>query len=98
MLAPTEFEKITLAVLTRMNERLPDGQKIHCDPQTQLFGDEGGLDSLGIVNFIVAIEEEVEGSFGKSISLSDEDFTKLFEDGSVTVRSFSDYLADRMKD
>lgn len=97
MPSATEFEKMTLAVLAHMNDRLPDGQKIPCDPQTKLFGDEGSLDSLGIVNFIVAIEEAVEDSFGKSISLTDEDFTKLFEDSSVTVRSFSDYVATRIK-
>ena len=98
MVAGTELEEITLNVLTRMNERLPKGQKILCEPQTLLFGEEGMLDSIGIVNFIVAIEEELENSFGKSIALSDEDFTQLFEASSVSVRSFAMYLATCMKD
>jgi D-alanine--poly(phosphoribitol) ligase subunit 2 len=37
-----------------------------------LFGRGGVLDSLGLVNFIVAIEQQIEDEVGTSISLTDE--------------------------
>ena len=39
---------------------------------TRLFGGTGVLDSLGLVNLIVSIEEAVESEFNVSIILADE--------------------------
>ncbi len=38
----------------------------------KLFGGESLLDSLGLVSFIVSIEEEIEDKLGISIILADE--------------------------
>ena len=40
--------------------------------ELKLFGGEGLLDSLGLVNLIVSIEEAIEDKFDKSIILADE--------------------------
>ena len=40
--------------------------------ETCLFGEEGILDSLGLVTVIVAVEQAIEDTFGVSISLADE--------------------------
>jgi len=39
---------------------------------TKLFGSEGLLDSLGLVTFIVSVEEALEDEFGISLVLADE--------------------------
>lgn len=38
----------------------------------KLFGNDGVLDSLGLVSFIVLVEEVLEDEFGISIVLADE--------------------------
>lgn len=54
-----------------------DGQKTARIPEdlgieTQLFGREGILDSLGLVTLVVAVEQAIEDEYGVSISLTDE--------------------------
>ena len=39
---------------------------------TKLFGSDGVLDSIGLVSFIVFVEEVLEDEFGISIVLADE--------------------------
>ncbi len=41
-------------------------------PGTPIFGTGMGLDSLGLINFIVAVEENVEGAFDFPIVLGDD--------------------------
>ena len=40
--------------------------------QTKLFGGDGLLDSLGLVTFIVSVEEALEDELGISVVLADE--------------------------
>jgi D-alanine--poly(phosphoribitol) ligase subunit 2 len=39
---------------------------------TSLFGQEGLLDSVGLVTLVVAVEQAIEDAFGVSITLADE--------------------------
>jgi hypothetical protein len=41
-------------------------------PETALFGSASELDSLGLVNYIVAAEQRIEQTFGKSLILADD--------------------------
>lgn len=53
-------------VVDEMNE---DG-KYHLEktPTTALMGSQQGLDSLGLVNFVVSVEQKIEEAFGRSVS------------------------------
>jgi acyl carrier protein len=42
------------------------------EPGTALYGSASELDSLGLINFVVATEEKVESEFGKQIVLADD--------------------------
>jgi acyl carrier protein len=41
-------------------------------PDTPIHGSGSTLDSLGLINFVVAVEENVEREFGVSIMLADD--------------------------
>lgn len=41
-------------------------------PDTPIHGSASGLDSLGLINFIVAVEENVENATGVPIVLGDD--------------------------
>ena len=43
--------------------RLPGGEPLGLDPDSPLFG-EGGLDSMGLVRFVVMVEERLEERTG----------------------------------
>jgi acyl carrier protein len=41
-------------------------------PDTVLFGAEGILDSLALVNLVVALEQAIEDQLGRTVALADE--------------------------
>jgi hypothetical protein len=79
-----------------MNADLPAAQRIPLDLGAVIMGEGGSLDSLGIANFIVGVEEELEHAFGRSVPLSDQDLVDLFQEPSITVQAFSRLVFDRL--
>lgn len=89
-------EKITQSVFSAIddvNQSLPPEQRIEKAPDTVLFGHGGKLDSLGLVNLIVAIEQEIEASFGTTITLADEKAMSQNNSPFRTVESLVDYIS-----
>ena len=66
------------------------------NPETVLFGREAGLDSLGLVNLIVALEREVEKDLGRAVSLSAPEVMFEPESPFASVRSLAEYIASRL--
>jgi acyl carrier protein len=63
---------VILKALAELNQMLPPEKQIPVAPQVVLSDDGGHLDSLGLVNLILAVEKDVAERFGVQISLSDE--------------------------
>ena len=62
---------------------------------TILTGESGKLDSLGLVTFIVAVEERIQNDLGITISLADE-IGKV--DGALrTAETLADYIANELQ-
>jgi acyl carrier protein len=49
-----------------------DGSRLEKSLETPIHGTSSALDSLGLINFVVAVEENVEREFGVSIVLADD--------------------------
>ena len=47
-------------------------EPLSCAPDTVLLGDGACLDSMGFVNFIVAVEDSIERELRMTINLSEE--------------------------
>ena len=68
-------ENIKLIILDSIeeyNDGLPLDEKISKNPSDTIYGKSSRLDSLGLVSFIVNLEQNVEDKLGKAISLADE--------------------------
>ena len=74
-----------------MNEQLPADRKLAKSDTTTLVGADGALDSLGLVNFIVALEQKLESDFQVSVSLIDDDLVSE-ESHFTNVVSLTQYL------
>lgn len=96
MPTPETIEQLVLGVLSRMNEDLPASERVAWEASTPIVGDGGLLDSLGMANFLVQVEEAVEDQCGIDLSLSDQDLMDLFEESSLTVRAFSSSLSRKL--
>jgi D-alanine--poly(phosphoribitol) ligase subunit 2 len=84
--------KIILEEVGILNEYLPESQQLELSPQTVLFGEEGSLDSLALVNLIVAVEERIEEDFDTTISLADERALSQTESPFRTISTLADYI------
>lgn len=52
-------------------QALPGFDKLQASVDSPLFGD-GGLDSMGLVSFIVMVEEKIEDETGVSLTLASD--------------------------
>jgi len=60
--------------------------------ETVLFGRDGKLDSLGLVNLIVAVEENLEDEFERAIVLVDDRAMSQENSPFQTIGSLADYI------
>lgn len=68
-------EKVLNAILASIDEinvNVPEEGQLSKSQDTVLFGSGGKLDSLGLVNFILTVEDKIEEEFGERITLATE--------------------------
>jgi acyl carrier protein len=89
-------EKVLQAIygaVDELNDTLPAERKLAKTPETVLFGKGGKLDSLGLVNLIVATEQRIEEAFGVAVTLADERAMSQQHSPFRTIGSLADYAA-----
>ena len=59
--------------IDEINKLSPPESQLHKDPSTILLGETGALDSLGLINLIVAIEERIHNDHGIQVIVLEED-------------------------
>ncbi len=85
-------QEIIFAAIDEVNETLPDDEQIAKAPDTPILGTDSGVDSLTIVNLVVAIEQEIQACTGKSVVLIDEETMALESHPFQTVESLVNYI------
>jgi len=77
-----------------VNQQLPTAKRLSKAPDTVIVGSGGALDSLGVVNFVIAVEDKVAEATGAAVQLLDE---HILVEGSPfhTVGSLARYIAAR---
>lgn len=78
--------------IDRVNPQLPPAQRLARGPSTVIVGPGGVLDSLGIVNFVLALEERAADALGRSVPLLDTDRIADATGPFRTVGSLADHL------
>jgi len=80
-------------VVDDVNEQLPEERHLEKSVNTRIFGESGRLDSLGLVSFVVAAEQEFETEFGKPVSLTDERAMSQKNSPFRSIGSFAEYVS-----
>jgi len=55
-----------------VNPQLPRSRRLAKSPDTIIVGPSGSLDSLGIVNLVIALEERASETIGAAVRLFDD--------------------------
>ena len=72
MIKNDQIMEAIFSAIDDVNQLLPKEQRLEKDLDAGLYGEIGKLDSLGLINLIVATEERIEEFFGVLVSLADE--------------------------
>ena len=95
-----ENQKI-VALVTRIadefNEQLEFKINVERGRDAPLFGRDGVLDSLGLVSFVVAVEQAIEDELGLTLALADEKALSQKHSPFRTVGALADYVENLMK-
>ena len=92
----TEIEALIFEVIDDVNGQLPPEDKLEKSPTTVIVGDEGRLDSLGVINFLVSLEEKVMATTGKPIALMSDDIFNDDNNALRTVANIDRYITDNL--
>jgi acyl carrier protein len=93
-------ERITALIwdaVDEVNELLPEEARIAKQDEAVLLGESGSLDSFGLVNLVVALEQRLEDEFGVSVTLADEKAMSHSRSPFRTVATLRDYVQQLLK-
>lgn len=90
-----QVRELVFAAIDELNEQRD--APLPKDDDTVLFGRDAQLDSLGLVNLVVAIEEQVADAFDVSLSLADEDALAQESSPFHTVGTLTAYVCSRLE-
>ena len=79
--------------IDEVNAQLPANRRLPKADDTVLVGPSGGLDSLGLVNLIAVLEQQVEAEFHQPINLIDDDLMSEAPVHFADVASLTRHLA-----
>jgi acyl carrier protein len=92
------INQIIQSSVNSYNESAAPERKITTADNTILFGPGSVLDSLGFVNFIVAIENEIETETSETIFLVDERSMGMEENPFQTISTLKGYIQVRLEE
>lgn len=93
-----EINEAVYAAIDEINQFRPKEERLEKSPDTPLMGGNGKLDSLALVNFIVASEMNVEERTGVSVNLGDEKAMAEKNSPFRTVGTFTEYISKLLQE
>ena len=78
--------------IDEVNELLPEDARVEHSENAVLLGESGALDSFGLVNLVVALEQRIEDEFGIALTLADEKAMSYSRSPFRSVATLADYV------
>ena len=91
------IEKVVLAAVRDVNDVLPVNRRIQESSDAVLFG-PGGLDSIGLVNLVVAVEQGLQDEFEREFVLASEKAMSQRTSPFRTVATLSHYILELLRE
>lgn len=81
-----------------LNEILGADERLGKSPDEALIGKDAKLDSLGLVNLIVLVEEKIQQKFGVGITLVDERAMSQSKSPFRTLGSLAEFVEEQLNE
>ena len=98
MIQNEKIIQIIFSAVDEVNQLLPKEQLIEKSVDAILFDTSSNLDSLGLINLIVTVEQKIEDELDAVISLADERTMEQENNPFKTIRSLSEYIELLLKE
>ncbi len=89
--------EILFPVVEEAQKTIPSAAQLQPQPESPLFGD-GGLDSLGLVRFIVMVEERIDDRTDIELTIASEKAMSRKTSPFRTLGSLAEYIAECLKE
>ena len=89
--------ELVYASIDEVNFQLPQDLRLEKSPDTLLEGDGAALDSLGLVNLIVVLEQNVQERYGTDLVLADRDSLDRKDSPFESVATVTAYVAQLLQ-
>ena len=87
-----EIKDIIISSIEELNEEHNPEIEIKISSNSTLYGEGGELDSLGLVTFLVLLEQNLEDKFNKVITIADEKAMSQKNSPFSTIDSLVEYI------
>ena len=97
----TDKEKVLNCIyraVDEVNELLPDDKQLEKSPDTILLGKAGKLESIDLVNILVATEGNIEEDFNIPISVTDERAVSEKSSPFKTIDTLCSFISNLLKE
>lgn len=91
-------EALVRAAVEDFNMENKPEKRISSAPETALFGTKGKLDSLGLVNLLVLVQEQIEDELEIAVVLADERAVSREKSPFRTIQSLSEYAYELIRE
>lgn len=98
MVDRAQVESAVLSAIEEINQHLAVTAVLEPAPETVLYGGGSGLDSLGLVNLIVAVEGALAEELDVEITLADEKAMSQESSPFRTVNTLVEYIVSRLEE
>ena len=93
-----KIKEIIFMTVKGLNETLDEDQQLKLSTETVLLGKDSNINSLTLVNLIVAIEDNLEDKLKVSVTLTDEKAFSQKHSPLRTIESLTDYIEILIKE
>ncbi len=89
--------EILFPVVEEAQKTIPSAANLQPQPDSPLFGD-GGLDSLGLVRFIVLVEERIDDQTDIELTIASEKAMSRKTSPFRTLRSLAEFIEECLQE
>lgn len=90
--------EIIYSAFDDINEELPKKNRLEKKVDEIIYGNEGKLDSLGLVNLIVSIESAIDDQLDKQIVIANEKAMSMRNSPFRNVATLSEFILEILDD
>lgn len=87
------LKDILFVALDEAKGNIPSADRVAASADAKLFG-EGGMDSMGLVQFIVMVEERIDDELGVEVSLASDKAMSRRNSPFLTLGTLAAYIEE----